>query len=237
MNEAGPKCCSQNKLCQFLKSSVGKKFVMGITGLLLAGFVFVHMAGNMLIIFLGPDAYNNYGHGITSNPLYVIISPTLLLIFIIHIITAIVITKDNRSARVIGYESGPTHGDKAATLASRTMMYTGAMTAAFLVTHLITFKYGVVYTRAVEGKEVRDLARLVYEIFQSPGYVAWYVLSLLFVGLHLKHGFAAAFNSLGFWHPRYTPLLKCLAVIYAVTVSAGFISQPLYVYFKMHGGH
>lgn len=204
---------------------------MGLTGLALAGFVFVHMAGNLLIIFKGADAYNAYGHQITSNPLYPLMGYGLLGIFIIHIITAIMITWDNKKARPDKYAGGATKGEKAVPVASRTMAYTGALLMAFLITHLITFKYGIVYTTQVNGVEMRDLAKLFFEVFQSPGYVFWYVVSLVGVALHLKHGFAAAFQSLGFWHPRYTPALKCLAGLYGLVVALGFIAQPLYAFF------
>ena len=205
---------------------------MGITGLMLAGFVFVHMAGNLLIIFGQQGAFNRYGHGITSNPAYVLISPALLLIFIVHIVTAILLTRENRAARRVGYQAGPTNGDKAATLASRTMMYSGSILAVFLVSHLITFKYGAIYTTSIEGHEVRDLARLMYEVFTQPLYVVWYVFSLVFIGIHLKHGLAATFSSLGFWHPRYTPIIKVASVVYALVVSLGFIAEPLYIFFR-----
>ncbi len=203
---------------------------MGLTGLMLAGFVFTHMLGNLIIIFVGSDAYNKYGHSITSNPLYPLIGPGLLGIFILHIITAISISWDNRKARPSKYIAGETKGEKAVPVASRTMVYTGGLLMAFLVSHLITFKYGTVYTTTVDGVEMRDLARLFFEVFQSPVYVFWYVISLVGVALHLKHGFAAAFQSLGFWHPRYTPALKCLAALYGIVVAVGFISQPLYAF-------
>jgi succinate dehydrogenase / fumarate reductase cytochrome b subunit len=215
-----------------LQSSVFKKFIMGLTGLMLAGFVFAHMAGNMLI-FVSADAYNLYGESITGNPLYPLIGPGLLGIFIVHILMALWITKDNKAARgKKAYQAGGTQGAKAVTLASRTMIYSGALIAAFLVSHLLTFKYGVYYSTVVDGKEVRDLARLMYETFQNPMYVLWYVISLVFLALHLKHGFAAAFQSLGFAHPKYIPALKCLAVLYALVVGIGFASQPLYVFFR-----
>lgn len=203
---------------------------MGLTGLMLAGFVFTHMLGNLIIIFKGSDAYNLYGHSITSNPLYPLIGPGLLGIFIIHIVTAISISWENRKARPMKYAGGATNGDKAVPVASRTMVYSGGLLMAFLISHLITFKYGTIYTTTVNGTEMRDLARLFFEVFQNPAYVFWYLISLVGVALHLKHGFAAAFQSLGFWHPRYTPALKCLATAYGLVVALGFISQPLYAF-------
>ncbi|MEZ4816027.1 MAG: succinate dehydrogenase cytochrome b subunit [Bdellovibrionota bacterium] len=223
--------CCNSKFWTFLKSTVGRKFVMGLTGLMLAGFVFTHMAGNLIIIFKGADAYNLYGHSITSNPLYPLIGPGLLGIFIIHILTAISLSLENRKSRASKYIAGATNGEKAVPVASRTMVYSGTILLAFLISHLITFKYGTHYSTLVGDIEVRDLARLFFEVFTSPIYVVGYLISLIAVGLHLKHGFAAAFQSLGFWHPRYTPVLKCLAALYGIVVALGFMSQPLYAFF------
>ena len=194
------------------------------------------MAGNMLIIFKGADAYNLYGHMLTSNEFYPLIAYGLLAMFIIHVLTAISLTRDNKKARPEKYAGGPTNGEKGVSLASRTMIYSGTILAAFVILHLITFKYGPHYTTTINNVEVRDLAKLFYEVFQSPAYVAWYVLSLLLLAVHLKHGFSAAFQSIGFWHPRYTPALKCLGFLYALVVSLGFISQPLYAFFIHHQG-
>jgi succinate dehydrogenase / fumarate reductase cytochrome b subunit len=223
--------CRRSKCWSFIGSSVGKKFVMGATGLMLSGFVLMHMLGNMIIIFKGPDAYNLYGHAMTTNPLYPIVGPGLLAVFILHILMAIWITKDNKAARPLGYSAGATNGEKRATLASRTMFYSGSILAAFLALHLATFKYGANYSTFVGNVEVRDLAKLFFEVFQSPVYVTWYIFSLIMIAIHLKHGFAAAFQSVGFWHPKYTPALKCFALFYAIVVAAGFISQPLYAFF------
>ena len=97
--------------------------------------------------------------------------------------------------------------------------------------HLFTFKYGTHYTTTIAGVEMRDLHRLVIEIFEDPIYVGWYAVALVAVGFHLSHGFYSAFASLGIYHPRYSPWLNRLGYVYAIVVAGGFLSQPLYVFF------
>ncbi|NCN28041.1 succinate dehydrogenase cytochrome b subunit [bacterium] len=211
-----------------LRSSVVKKAIMGLTGLGLSGFVLAHMTGNLLI-FKGAQAYNTYGHQLTHNPAYPLIAIGLLALMGIHFVCGITLTWENKRARTQGYAVDAAD-QKAASLASRTMAGTGSILAVFIVLHLITFKYGTLYTITHDGVEMRDLHRLVIEVFQSPVYVAWYCFSLALLGFHLKHGFAAAFQSIGFGHPKWSAHIKCLAVVYALIVALGFISQPLYVY-------
>lgn len=201
---------------------------MGLTGLALSGFVFMHMTGNMLI-FKSEEAYNLYGHQITHNPIYPLLSYGLIAIFLVHIFFGFWLTKDNKSARGSQYAM-PTNGEKAASIPSKTMIYTGTLIAAFVILHLINFKYGTVYSVTYNGVEVRDLARLMVELFKQPGYVFWYIISLVLLGMHLRHGFYACFQSIGFSHPKYTPMLNCLAALYAAVVALGFISQPIYVF-------
>ncbi len=204
---------------------------MGISGLMLSGFVLIHMAGNMLI-FVSEKAYNHYGHGITSNPLYPLMGYGLLGVFVVHILMALSITRDNKLASADKYAAGPTNGAKAVSVASRTMIYSGSILLAFFISHLLTFKYGTYYSVNYEGTEMRDLAKLMFEVFKNPLYVFGYILSLVLLAVHLRHGFAAALQSIGFAHPRYTPAIKCFAFLYAVIVAVGFISQPLYVFIK-----
>jgi succinate dehydrogenase / fumarate reductase cytochrome b subunit len=82
----------------------------------------------------------------------------------------------------------------------------------------------------IDGKQVRDLHRLVLEVFRQPGYVGWYIICLIAVGLHLSHGFYSSFSSLGLYHPRYAPWVNRIGYGYAAIVAIGFISQPAYVF-------
>lgn len=206
---------------------------MGVTGLAWSLFVLSHMIGNMLI-FVGPDAYNKYSHALITNPAIYLAEAGLLLTLAFHVYDGIMLTMKNKWARPQKYAM-PTNGKKAARFQSKWMIFHGSMILIFVILHLITFKYGTHYSTTVDGVEMRDLHKLVIEVFQSPGYVAWYVVCMILLGLHLSHGFYSAFASIGFYHPRYSPVLSKVGYLYAVIIALGFISQPVYVYFFAAG--
>lgn len=216
-------------MLEFFKSTVGRKYLMGITGLVWLGFVMGHMAGNMLI-FLGPEAFNSYGHAIVSNKILLYGTEAALLVaLIVHVIVAIVLTRQNRAARDTRYAVAA-NGDKKTTWASRYMAVQGSMILAFIIFHLITFKYGTYYETNVNGVPMRDLHRLTLEVFQAPGYVAWYAVCLVLLMFHLSHGAASVFQSFGVLERKMQNGIKTAAWVYALVVAGGFISQPLYVF-------
>ncbi len=211
----------------FALTSIGKKYIMGITGLIWAGFVFAHMAGNLLI-FVGQEAYNNYGHGLTSGYSIYLIETILVAALLAHIFCAISLTIENRAARGGKRYAVTPNGEKGSSLASRTMAFQGSIVLFFIVSHLITFKFGTFYQ--VGNTDVRDLYKLMVEIFKQPGYVAWYVVSLLLLGAHLSHGVSSIFQSFGFPLEKYAGLIKKVGWIYAGVVISGFLSQPIYIF-------
>ncbi len=213
----------------FLRSTVGKKYLMGISGLIWAGFVITHMAGNLLI-FVSRDAYNSYGHALTSGNLIYIAEVVLVLALATHVYCAISITLHNRAARPEAY-AVQASGKKKVSLASRTMAVQGSIILAFIILHIATFKYGTYYETTVHGVVMRDLFRLMLEVFQKPGYVFWYLISLVLLGFHLSHGVASTFQSLGLLGDNIRSPLKKFSWTYGLIVSLGFISQPIYIYF------
>lgn len=213
----------------FLKSTVGRKYLMGLTGLVWMGFIFGHMAGNMLI-FLGPDAFNSYGHAIVSNKILLYGTEFVLVAALLaHVTLAIMLTKQNKSARNNRYAVAD-HGIKSESWASRNMGFQGSVVLAFIILHLASFKYGPHYTTIVNGVEMRDLHKLVLEVFTKPEYVIWYVISLLLILFHLSHGASSIFQSFGFLERKMQSHIKKGAWIYALVVVCGFLSQPIYVY-------
>lgn len=215
----------------FFLTTIGKKYLMGLTGLIWAGFVLSHMAGNLLIL-VSADAYNKYGHAIVSNSL--ILYPAeivLVLALITHVTLAIMLTVENRKASGGSRYAVTPRGSKRATLASRTMAVQGSLILVFIILHILTFKYGQYYETTVDGVPMRDLHRLIVEVFQQPGYVAWYVVCLILLGFHLSHGVGSVFQSFGIKNDHYAPMIKKLSIAYAVIVALGFLSQPIYVYF------
>jgi succinate dehydrogenase / fumarate reductase, cytochrome b subunit len=212
----------------YLTSSIGRKQIMGLTGLAWSLFVMGHMLGNLLL-FVGPDAYNVYGHALISNPVIYVVEGALVVTLLLHVVNGVKLTWRNRWARPAKYAL-PTSGDKAARFQSKYMAFHGILILVFIVLHIITFKYGPHYTTTVDGVVIRDLHRLVVEVFQSPIYVGWYIVALIGVGLHLSHGFYSSFASLGIHHPRFSPALSVFGYAYGAVVALGFISQPVYVF-------
>jgi succinate dehydrogenase / fumarate reductase cytochrome b subunit len=214
----------------YFKSTIGQKQLMGLTGLIWSGFVLSHMLGNMLI-FLGADTFNKYGHAIVSNkPLLFTVEALLVASILVHVIKGILVTARNKSSRPVKPAMG-LGAAKDSSFAVKTMIYQGVVILVFVILHLITFKYGTYYETTVEGVVMRDLHRLVVETFHNPVYCFWYVFSLILLGLHLSHGFYSSIQTLGIHHPKYNPKLQMLGHLYAGVVSLGFISQPIYVFF------
>lgn len=216
----------------FFSTTIGKKYLMAITGLVWAGFVFTHMAGNMLI-FVSKDAYNSYGHAIATGAILLPTEIILVLSLIVHVTTAIRLTIENRRARGAQRYAAQAKGKKAATLASRTMMVQGSIILVFIISHIATFKYGTYYETSVKGVVMRDLARLMVEIFKQPGFVAWYIVSLFILGFHLKHGFGSTLQSLGIKNQQMEKWIPRISAVYASVVALGFMSQPIYVLFML----
>lgn len=225
----GSDCEGKTTMIDFLRSTVGRKYLMGATGLVWMGFIFGHMAGNMLIL-ISPDIYNAYGHAIVSNKILLYGTEIVLVsAILVHVTTAISLTKSNADARDTQYKITP-NGPKGSSWASRNMGLQGSIILAFIILHLITFKYGTHYETMVDGVKMRDLHRLVIEVFQRPGYVVWYFISLGLMMFHLSHGAHSIFQSFGILERKMQDGLKKFAWTYAVVVVAGFLSQPLYVF-------
>ena len=214
----------------YFSSSIGRKQIVGICGLGLSLFILTHMLGNMLV-FLGPQAYNEYGHALTSNKLIYIAEAGLLALIIGHVIYAVILTLRNKRARSQAYAVAAT-GEKKTNFAAKTMIYQGVVILVFIVHHLITFKYGEEYEVEYGGVVIRDLYRLMAETFNNPLYVVWYVIAVIILWTHVGHGFSSSFKSLGFNHPKYTPRLDMAGSVYAAVVCLGFIAQPLYMFMK-----
>jgi succinate dehydrogenase / fumarate reductase cytochrome b subunit len=210
-------------------STVATKLLIALTGLSLVLYLVVHLAGNLLLL-LGPATFNGYAHALVSNPLIVPVEIGLAALFLIHVYETIVMWFANRRARPDPYEAKAwAGGPSRKSVASSTMIYTGLLTLAFVVLHVRTFRYGVVYR--VPGTGERDLYRLVLEVFRDPLAVVFYEVALVLVGFHLWHGFTSALESLGLDHPRYTPLIVLAGRILAIAIAAGFLFIPLWVHF------
>lgn len=210
-------------------SSVGTKLLIGLTGLALFAYLILHLAGNALI-FAGPGIFNEYSHKLISNPLIVPIEIGLLLIFLLHIYKTVTMWMRNRDARPIGYErTAPAGHTSRKSFASSTMIGSGLITLLFVAVHVKQFRFGSWYQAAGEGA-IRDLYRTEVEVFSQPVWVLFYVVCTLIVGLHLRHGIASAFQSIGFDHPVYTRRLTAFGIVFAIVIGGGLALIPVLVY-------
>ncbi|MBA2303071.1 MAG: succinate dehydrogenase cytochrome b subunit [Acidobacteria bacterium] len=213
-----------------LSSSVGTKLLMGLTGAALFVYMLLHLAGNALIL-AGEDVFNEYSHMLISNPLILPIELGLLAVFLLHVYKAVTMWMSNRAARPVGYLKKELAGHTSRkSLSSSTMIGSGLFILGFVVIHVKQFKFGTFYQ--VTDSTVRDLYQTEIEVFQNPFWVTVYVLATLLVGLHLRHGFASAFQSLGLDHPLYTRRLTALGVLFALLIGVGLAVIPVWVYFR-----
>ena len=207
-------------------SSVGKKFIMAVTGLALFFFVFGHMAGN-LQVFLGPEALNRYGaflHGLGD--LLWLVRGGLLAMVALHIWSAIKLTEENRAARPQPYARQEL---VAASYASRTMIWSGPIVAAFVIFHVLHLTAGKVLELHELGPNMPDVRYNVITGFSNPWISGFYILAMILLCLHLYHGMWSMFQSLGISHPRYTPIVKKAAAVLAIAVAVGNCSIPIAV--------
>jgi succinate dehydrogenase / fumarate reductase cytochrome b subunit len=224
--EAAPSCSCQCRIFEFLESSIGKKIMVALAGLLLCGFLITHLAGN-LFLFAGAPAFNRYAEFLESQALLPLAEGGLALLFLIHIALSVRARLANMAARPVAYEMYA--GKGARTPGSSTMAITGSLVLLFLVVHVATIKY------QVGGAKGPDLFAHVTGWFRNPLYAGFYVLALAGVGLHLSHGVQSAFQTLGLNHPRYTPAIKALGLAFAVLVALAFASMPIYFGFFYSG--
>ena len=221
-----------SRLRAFVTSAIGRKIAMGLTGLLLIGFLITHMSANLLVLF-DADAYNAYSEKLLSNPLIYLAEFALLAFFVTHFVIGILFYRRNRAARPDNYAlKARAGGTSRKSLASSTMILSGLVVLVFVPLHIITFKFGPYYEWA-SHQGGRDLHRLVIEIFHKPGYVIWYLIALAILGGHAWHGFGSAFESLGV---RYRTWLHGFGRALAVLLTVGFALVPIYVYFFTGGG-
>ena len=224
-----------NFITRIWRSSVGKKFIMALTGCALFLFVIGHLVGN-LQIFLGPDALNRYGHFLQSN--MEIVWPVrlgLLGCVVLHVLAAARLSAENKAARPVGYEGDP--NPIASSYASRTMLMSGLITAAFIIYHLLHYTVlvkdinlsGQDFAGFQDEKGRHDIYRMLLVGFQQPMVAICYIVAMALLCLHLSHGVEALFQSLGVRVGCCPCLPKWLAKWGAILIFAGYASIPLAV--------
>ncbi len=225
-----------NRLSRFLTSSVGAKFTMAVTGIVLALFVVGHLSGNLLV-YKGRTAMNDYGEFLRSLGAGLwIIRAGLLFVFVLHVWSGIRLARLDRAARPIRY----VHEDTVqASIASRSMLVTGLLVLAYLALHLAHFTFGVTSPESAHLTETvvrngiehtrHDVYAMVVTDFHSNVYVVVYVVAMALLGLHLSHGLHSLFQTLGVRHRVYTPWIERIGRTVAWLLAVGYMTIPIAV--------
>jgi len=207
-----------------LRSTIGRKVVMAVTGIILVGFVVGHMAGN-LQVFLGAEAMRHYALFLRAflHGAGIWIARTVMLLSVgLHIWAATSLTLENRRARPRGYRRWEARGS---TLASRTMRWSGYLLLAYILYHLLDLTFGAVNPGYVELEPYRNLVAS----FQRTPVALAYIGAMVLLGFHLDHGVWSMLRTLGLSHPRWMRWARGLSILLAVVVVLGYISIPIAV--------
>jgi succinate dehydrogenase / fumarate reductase cytochrome b subunit len=208
----------------FWQTTVGKKAIMAVTGFMLFGFICGHLLGN-LQIFLPPEKINHYSATLKSLPFLLWGARiTLLLAVGLHVWSSFQLWLLQRAARPINYVKKTNLNS---TYASRTMLWSGPIIAAFIIFHLLHFTFGTVHPGGPFDEH--NVYNNVVTGFQVWPVSLFYIIAMIMLCYHLYHGLWSMFQSLGFSHPVYTPWLQRFAKLFAILIAAGNISIPVAV--------
>jgi succinate dehydrogenase cytochrome b subunit len=222
-----------NGVASLLRSSIFRKQVVAVTGIMLVGFIVGHLGGNLLIL-IGPDVFNAYAEKLQSlGKLLWVVRLGLIAAVVLHIYFTILLTLENRAARGDRYAVANTKADQSQ-FAKKTMIYTGILLFLFIFLHIYDFtladKHGP--GSVVEAAGTQDslgLYGVVWNGFTNPLRNLIYVLAVCSVGFHTSHGIQSLFQTLGFFHERYTPLINRASIAIGLLLAVGFSVIPLYV--------
>ena len=221
-------------LLTLYRSTIGKKVIMAVTGLLLVLFVIGHMAGN-LQVFGGPAKMNGYAAFLKSTgELLWLVRIGLLVALLLHVLMAWQLTRIKAAARPIDFQK---RQPQVSTRASRSMRWGGVLLLVFIVFHILHFTTGTLFSYASRadaqyaGFSASDVYGNVISGFRVPWVVAFYVMAMLFLMLHLFHGAWSSVRTLGLTKPSQHPLHRRVATVIALVVWLGFSAIPVAVYF------
>jgi succinate dehydrogenase / fumarate reductase, cytochrome b subunit len=215
---------------QFLTSSIGKKFVMGLTGLSLIAFLCVHVGVNAAIFVNdGGETFNEAAHFMSHNWVIRIMEIGLFAGLLLHIIQGLLLWKQNAAARSVGYAQSA--ANKNSKWHSRSMGLLGTLLLLFLIMHLAHFWVGTKVEQYF-GDDNHNLYLEMKEVFSHWWIVLLYVAGVASLLFHLLHGFQSAFQSLGINHKRYTPIIKTLGIGYSIIVCILFALMPIAIFLQ-----
>lgn len=216
-------------------SSIGRKVVMSLSGIFLMLFLIVHLLGN-LQLFKGDDGmqFNMYTYFMTHNPIIKAISYILYFTILLHSFQGIFLALENRKAKGMGYA---VNSNVNKSFFAKYMVHLGIILFIFLLIHMYQFwlqmKLGNVPMLKYPGEDhlYKDLYNPVLVAFKNLPFVIFYVISMIFLAMHLFHGFQSAFQSLGLNHKKYNSIINWVGIGYSILISFGFAILPIYVYY------
>jgi len=218
------------------KSSIGRKVAMALSALFLMIFLLQHFAINILSVF-SPDTFNDVSHFMGTNFfVQFLLQPVLIFGVVFHFVMGFVLEIRNRNARVISYAKNK--GSANSSWMSRNMIWSGLAILGFIVLHFIDFWIPEINTKYIQGDvsglmadgNFRYYEELLHK-FEDPLRVGAYVIAFVFLALHLLHGFASAFQSMGAGSMRRAKL-QAFGKAYAIIIPLGFIFIALFHYFN-----
>ena len=219
-----------NPVLRFWRSAIGKKWIMAVTGIMLLGFVFAHMVGN-LKIYLGAGPLNTYAEWLRNLGEPALPRTVLLWImriglggaFVLHIVSAAQLTRMNHRARPSKYQSPRDYA--AASFASRTMRWTGVIVGLYLIFHLMDLTWGNANPSYVRGD---TYANVIHSFKRVPVAIV-YILANIALAIHIFHGAWSMFQSLGLNNPKWNKARRSFAIGFATLIGVANISFPLMV--------
>lgn len=227
-----------NWLVKLFTSSIGKKLIMSLTGLFLVTFLAVHLAGNLQLLSSdNGKAFNIYTEFMSTNGFIQFVSKGLYFFIIAHTIQGLMLWSQNRKAKGSKYAVSSTPN---VSWASKNMALLGTFVLAFLLLHMGDFWFKIKFdpdafqmvSYEEVGYPIKDAYSKVQVSFSKAWIVGAYIIGLIALGFHLRHGFQSAFQTLGLRHPKYTPIIKGLGLTIAILFPIGFAIIPLYMFFS-----
>lgn len=217
-----------------IKTSIARKIAMSLSALFLLVFLLQHFVINFSSVF-GEETFNEISHFMGTNPVVqFVLQPILMFGVVFHFAMGFVLEAQNRSARPTKYAMNK--GQANASWVSRNMLFSGLFILGFLAVHLWDFwapEMNYKYIQMNTPNPTRYYEEMVHK-FGDIWRVAVYVITFVFLSLHLLHGFQSAFQSMGWRHPKYTPIIQQVGKIYAIAIPAGFIFIALFHHFTHH---
>ncbi len=219
-----------NWVIKTFTSSIGQKFIMAITGLFLISFLLVHCFLNALIFFNdGGKIFDKGAEFMATNPIIRVVEIVLFAGLLLHIIRAYLLMNKNNNSRPVKY--AVQNGKANSKWYSRSMGLLGTLLLMFLIVHLKHFWVVSRFTDEItSGKET--LFNEMKEVFENPMVIVVYILAMFSLAYHLMHGFQSAFQTLGFNHKKYTPIIKSLGLMFSIIIPLIFALMPLAMHFN-----